>query len=160
MLPVSYAVRNLWRRAARTLLTIAGIALITVLVVLMTGFARGLSKTAARTASQDVVLLTATDEQHDMVRSAVGLSDARVVTTNLPHVLSVDGRRAIAPSESFVTVSRTARNPARREQRKSISRDSRYSPSDSASCVPPPKKQPAAARNSESKRRSSRAICR
>ena len=51
MLPLSYAIRNLWRRRTRTALTLGGIALITTLVVLMGGFARGLAGTARSSAN-------------------------------------------------------------------------------------------------------------
>jgi hypothetical protein len=43
MLPLSYAIRNLGRRGNRTLLTLLGMALITVLVILTDAFARGLA---------------------------------------------------------------------------------------------------------------------
>ncbi len=95
MLPFSYAIRNLWRRGGRTLLTMLGIGLITVLVILMAGFARGLSRTTRTTAAKDVILLSASDEQHDMVRSAIDMNDARAAATALPHVLEVNGRRAV-----------------------------------------------------------------
>jgi len=44
MLPFSYALRNLGRRGMRTVLTLVGLALITVLVILTDGFARGLAR--------------------------------------------------------------------------------------------------------------------
>jgi ABC-type antimicrobial peptide transport system permease subunit len=94
MLPLGYALRNLWRRGARTVLTVVGVGLITVLVILMAGFARGLSRTTRTTASPDVVVLTATDERHDMVRSAIDVNDAEAAATALPSVREVGGRRA------------------------------------------------------------------
>jgi putative ABC transport system permease protein len=103
LLPFSYAVRNLWRRRARTIATVLGVGLISVLVALMAGFARGLADTTARSASDDVVLFTATDEQHDLVRSAVSLDGALVVATNLPGVATRGDRRLAAPELHVAT---------------------------------------------------------
>ena len=71
MLPFSYALRNLWRRRMRTLVTLGGIALITTLIVLMGGFASGLSGTVSSSASSDVMLLVGSSGEHDMVRSVI-----------------------------------------------------------------------------------------
>jgi putative ABC transport system permease protein len=96
MLPLSYALRNLWRLKARTAITVLGVALITVLVILMSGFARGLASTAAKTASPETVIVTGSSGEHDLVRSVLTLEAARSVSINLPDVAEVDGRRAIS----------------------------------------------------------------
>lgn len=94
MLPFAYALRNLWRRKTRTLLTLLGVALITTLVILMSGFARGLAQTASATASEDVIILTGTTGEHDLVRSAIDLGNAQAVAASIPGVMEVDGLRA------------------------------------------------------------------
>ena len=94
MLPLGYALRNLWRRRMRTILTLVGIALISVLVVLMIGFARGLAATARGTASPDVLVLTGSASEHDLVRSVVARNDAEAVAAKLPGVVSISGMRA------------------------------------------------------------------
>jgi ABC-type lipoprotein release transport system permease subunit len=96
MLPLSYAIRNLGRRGWRTVLTLLGLALITVLVILTDGFARGLARTATSTASPDVVILVSNEQEHDLVRSSVAEGNARAAAASLPGVLEVDGRRAIS----------------------------------------------------------------
>lgn len=96
MLPLSYAIRNLGRRGIRTLLTLLGLALITVLVILTDGFARGLAKTAATTASPDVVVLVGAEQEFDLVRSFITEGNARAAAASLPGVVEVDGRRAIS----------------------------------------------------------------
>ena len=103
MLPFGYALRNLWRRRTRTLLTLVGIALISVLVVLMSGFARGLSDTAAKTASLDVMMLTGSASEHDLVRSVIARNDAEAVAAKLPGVVVVDGVRAASPELHIAT---------------------------------------------------------
>ena len=56
MIPFAYALRNLSRRRARTISTITGIALTTLLVVVMGAFASGLDRTGGTIARDDVVL--------------------------------------------------------------------------------------------------------
>ena len=71
MLPFSYALRNLWRRRARTVATMSGIALTTLLVVVMTAFAAGLERAGGKSARDDVVVLVGTSSEADLVRSVV-----------------------------------------------------------------------------------------
>ena len=96
MLPFSYALRNLGRRGMRTVLTLVGLALITVLVILTDGFARGLARTAATTASPDVVVLVGAEQEFDLVRSFVSEGNAQAAAASLPGVAEVGGRRAIS----------------------------------------------------------------
>ena len=96
MLPFSYAVRNLWRRRTRTSLTLLGIALITTLVILMGGFAQGLASTASTAAAQDVIVLTGSAGEHDLVRSVIPRGKAEAAAASMPGVFSVDGRRAVS----------------------------------------------------------------
>jgi ABC-type lipoprotein release transport system permease subunit len=96
MLPLAYALRNLGRRGIRTVLTLVGLALITVLVILTDGFSRGLSSTAANTAAPDVVVLVGAEQEHDLVRSFVLEGNARAAAASLPSVVEVNGRRAVS----------------------------------------------------------------
>ena len=96
MLPISYALRNLWRRRARTLITLAGITLITTLVVLMGGFASGLSQTARESAAADVMVLTGNASEHDMVRSVITRGNAEAAAAGIPYVAEEGGVRAVS----------------------------------------------------------------
>ena len=96
MLPLSYALRNLWRRRTRTLLTVVGIACISTLVILMGGFALGLSGSAAAAASDDVLMVVGANGEHDLVRSVISRGDAEAVAAGLPRVKTVNGERAIS----------------------------------------------------------------
>ncbi len=51
MIPFAYALRNLSRRRARTIVTITGIALTTLLVIVMGAFASGLDRAGGTTAT-------------------------------------------------------------------------------------------------------------
>jgi putative ABC transport system permease protein len=96
MLPFSYAIRNLWRRRVRTLLTLGGIALITMLIVLMGGFAQGLAGTASSSASPDVMVLTGSSGEHDMIRSVISRGHAEAAAAGIPYVIEDGGRRAVS----------------------------------------------------------------
>jgi ABC-type lipoprotein release transport system permease subunit len=96
MLPIGYALRNLWRRRARTVATLLGVAGVTLLVILTSGFARGLVKTTAESAEDDVVIVTGSSGEHDLVRSVVSMRAARGVAIELPGVLEVAGERAVS----------------------------------------------------------------
>jgi putative ABC transport system permease protein len=96
MLPFSYALRNLWRRRMRTLVTLGGIALITTLIVLMGGFASGLSGTVSSSASSDVMLLVGSSGEHDMVRSVIQRGNAEAAAAGIPAVVRENGQRAVS----------------------------------------------------------------
>lgn len=94
MLPFSYALRNLWRRRARSLATMSGIALTTLLVVVMTAFAGGLERAGGKSARDDVVVLVGTSSEADLVRSVVPRGNAENAAAAAPGVLSRGGLRA------------------------------------------------------------------
>jgi ABC-type lipoprotein release transport system permease subunit len=94
MLPFSYALRNLWRRRARTVATLSGIALTTLLVIVMSAFAAGLERAGRRSARDDVVVLVGTSSEADLVRSVVPRGNAAAAAAAAPAVLSEGGLRA------------------------------------------------------------------
>ena len=96
MLPFSYALRNLWRRRSRTLITLAGVALISTLVVLMGGFASGLSGTVRASAAADVMVLTGNASEHDMVRSVITRGHAEAAAAGIPYVAVEGDKRAVS----------------------------------------------------------------
>ncbi|MEE8105323.1 MAG: FtsX-like permease family protein [Planctomycetota bacterium] len=96
MIPFAYALRNLSRRRARTIITITGIALTTLLVVVMGAFASGLDRAGGTIARDDVVLLLGTSAEVDLVRSVVARGNAAAAAAAVPGVLTVDGQRAVS----------------------------------------------------------------
>lgn len=94
MLPFSYALRNLTRRRARTGLTLGGVALISFLVILLCGFARGIDQSVQGSARDDVAILVGTSGETDMIRSFITRGSAEEAAAGMPGVLTVDGRRA------------------------------------------------------------------
>lgn len=94
MLPLGYALRNLARRRVRTGLTFVGLGLITVLVILMAGFARGLDRSVAASARDDVAVVVGAAGETDLIRSFLAEGVARDIALSAPSVAEVDGRRA------------------------------------------------------------------
>lgn len=94
MLPWSYALRNLWRRRTRTIATLLGIGLTTVLVVVMLSFASGLEQATGGTARADVVYLIGSSAEVDMIRSVVPRGSAEAAAASVPGAARVDGMRA------------------------------------------------------------------
>jgi len=94
MLPFAYALRNLWRRRARTIATMSGIALTTVPVVVMTAFAVGLERAGKKSARDDVVVLVGTTSEADLIRSVVPRGNAEAAAAAAPGILTVGDLRA------------------------------------------------------------------
>ncbi|MFY9345113.1 MAG: FtsX-like permease family protein [Planctomycetota bacterium] len=94
LLPLGYVLRNLLRRRARSLVTIAGIAATTMLVIAMQSFAAGMTKAGKGSARDDVVLLLGVASEVDLVRSVVPRGSAEAAAAAVPGVLTVDGQRA------------------------------------------------------------------
>lgn len=94
MLPLSYALRNLRRLGVRTTLTLVGVALVSFLVVLTSGFATGLDASVAASARDDVVYVVGSAGETDLVRSFLSLGAAREIADTAPGVLVVEGKRA------------------------------------------------------------------
>ncbi len=78
------------------MLTLIGIALITVQVILVAGFARALAKSASATASPNVGILVGTTGEHDLVRSVISRGNAEAVAAGLPGVATVGDQRAVS----------------------------------------------------------------
>ncbi len=94
LLPFGYVLRNLLRRRARTLVTLAGIAATTMLVIAMSSFAGGIARAGAAAAQDDVAVLLGSSAEVDLVRSVVPRGSAEVAAAAAPGVLTVDGVRA------------------------------------------------------------------
>ncbi|MGE0432076.1 MAG: ABC transporter permease [Planctomycetota bacterium] len=86
MLPFAYSMRNLARRPLRTSLTVAGIAVATALIVMMTAFAAGLVGTLRHAANPLNVMLLSLGAEQDPVRSAVDRRQAEVAAASMPGI--------------------------------------------------------------------------
>ena len=91
MLPFSYALRNLWRRRARTIVTILGVGITTLLVTTMAAFASGLGGVTGNSARHDVAVLLGTSAEVDLVRSVIPRGNAEGAAAAAPGIRVVDG---------------------------------------------------------------------
>jgi putative ABC transport system permease protein len=103
LLPFDYAVLNLARRPARTLLTGLSATLVALLLVATAAFVRGLERSYAATAESDTAILLSVASQKDVVRSAVPLAVADTVAADVKGVARVDGVAAVSPEIHMAT---------------------------------------------------------
>ncbi|MBL8899451.1 MAG: ABC transporter permease [Planctomycetes bacterium] len=94
MLPFSYALRNLWRRSTRSLITWLGLAATTLLVIAMTAFATGLERATVDSARDDVMVYVGIASELDLVRSVIPRGKAEAAAASAPGVHERDGVRA------------------------------------------------------------------
>lgn len=94
LLPTSYLLRNLLRRATRTTATVLGLAMTTMLVIAMYAFARGMSEASTSNTRDDTVVLLGVSAEVDLVRSVIPRGSAEAAAAAAPGVLSEDGARA------------------------------------------------------------------
>jgi putative ABC transport system permease protein len=94
VLPLSYALRNLWRRRARSVVTWLGLAATTLLVIAMTAFAHGLERATAESARDDVMVYVGIASELDLVRSVIPRGKAEAAAASAPGVYERDGVRA------------------------------------------------------------------
>src|SRR5438270_10072419 len=71
LLPWEYGVRNLLRRPGRSALTLAGLALVTLLIFLVVGFIRGLEENLAVSGDPEVVLVHSLGTEGNVETSSV-----------------------------------------------------------------------------------------
>ena len=103
LLPFDYAVLNLARRPARTLLTGLSATLVALLLVATAAFVRGLERSYAATAESDTAILLSVASQKDVVRSAVPLAVADTVAADVKGIARVDGVAAVSPEIHMAT---------------------------------------------------------
>jgi ABC-type lipoprotein release transport system permease subunit len=94
MLPFHYVLRNLQRRSTRSLVTVAGIAATTLLVIAMEAFATSMHAAAGSSARPDAALLLGISAEVDLVRSVIARGNAEIAAAAAPGVMTVAGQRA------------------------------------------------------------------
>lgn len=112
MLPTAYSIRNLTRRRLRTMLTVAGVALVTLLIVVLSAFSRGITATLANAAKPANVMILSSGAENDMIRSAIDQGQAYEIAQNLPGVAEVAGVRAVSiETYQVVPIGRAEEHP-------------------------------------------------
>jgi putative ABC transport system permease protein len=101
--PLSYSLRNLWKRRLTTILTVSGMALVVFVFAAVLMMAEGLQKTLVETGSDDNVVVFRKGSSSE-VMSSIERRQASIVEM-LPQVaIGLNGRRLLA-KESVVLIS-------------------------------------------------------
>ena len=82
-LPWEYGVRNLLRRPARTVLTLAALSTVVLLVFVVVGFIRGLEKSLAESGDADVVLVYSLGAEENIENSAIAARTPELLSASL-----------------------------------------------------------------------------
>lgn len=96
-LPWEYAIRNLFRRPARTLLTLAGLTTVIVLVFVVVGFIRGLEKSLATSGDPRVVLVFSRGMAENLEYSSVAMHAADLVPASVEGIQERYGHKYVSP---------------------------------------------------------------
>jgi putative ABC transport system permease protein len=83
LLPWEYGVRNLFRRPLRSALTLAGLVLVTLLILIVIGFIRGLETSLSVSGEPDVVLVHARGSSENVENSTVAGSTASLIAASV-----------------------------------------------------------------------------
>lgn len=96
-LPWEYAIRNLFRRPARTLLTLAGLTTVIVLVFVVVGFIRGLEKSLATSGDPHVALVFSEGMGENLEYSSIEMRTADLVPASVEGIRQRYGRKYVSP---------------------------------------------------------------
>lgn len=102
-LPWDYGVRNLFRRPARTLLTLAALATVAFLVVLVAAFVRGLDGSLAAGGAADVVLVHSLGAAENIENSSVPGRTPDLIAASLRGVRAHHGIKVVSPELYLAT---------------------------------------------------------
>ena len=95
--PWDYGVRNLLRRPARSGLTLAALATVILLVLVVVGFIRGMENTLAVSGDERVVLVHSLGAIENVEYSSVNMSTAALLSASLPDVRQRSGVSYVSP---------------------------------------------------------------
>lgn len=97
LLPWEYGVRNLFRRASRTLLTLGGMTIVILLVLIVVAFIRGLESSLAASGDEDVVLVYSISSAADIENSSIEARVPALIGASLDDVQQQYGVKHISP---------------------------------------------------------------
>ena len=108
LLPWEYGIRNLFRRPARSGLTLAALTTVVLLVVVVVAFIRGLEGSLASSGDSQVVLVYSIGAAADIENSAIPGRTAALLSASLDGVESRFGTSHVAPELYIGTKVQTA----------------------------------------------------
>ena len=96
MLPISYAVRNLFRVPARCVQIVLGAALVIVLLMLASALSDGMDAVLRSSGSERNVILLGSGSEESVERSEVNAAVPSLVAASVPGIKTVLGRSAVS----------------------------------------------------------------
>ena len=103
MLPLSYALRNLFRDKSRLLQTVGGSALVVLLVMAATALNGGMAKTLSASGSPRNVILLGAGSEESIQRSEVTAQLGGIAEASIPGVVKVLGNSAVSPEIHYMS---------------------------------------------------------
>ena len=103
MLPIGYAVRNLFRDPTRLVQAVLGSALVVLMVMIAAAINGGMKDVLAASGSPDNVLLLGAGSEESVLRSEIAERSAGIAEASLTGVGTVAGVRAISPEVHQMT---------------------------------------------------------
>ncbi len=101
MLPLSYAIRNLFRVPARLLQLVAGAAAVVGLIMLASAFSEGMNQLLAASGSERNAILLGAGSEESVERSEIRASTAGIAAAAVPSAKTLLGVPAVSPEIHF-----------------------------------------------------------
>lgn len=103
LLPWEYGVRNLGRSPLRLVLSVAGGALVVLLVLAAGAFVRGMERSLAVSGSDDNVILLGAGSEESLERSEIGASTGDLLVASVAGIKSLAGVYYVSPEVHLMT---------------------------------------------------------
>ena len=107
LLPWEYAVRNLFRRPSRTLLTFLGLTTVIVLVLIVVGFIRGLERSLTVSGNKDTAVIFSLGMGRNLEYSSVPMRTSDLIPASVPGIRQRYGQQYVSPELYLGTQMRT-----------------------------------------------------
>lgn len=92
-----YAIRNLFRRPMRTLLTLGALTVVILLVLIVIGFIRGLEKNLQVSGDSDTVLIFSLGMGENLEYSSIPMRSSDLIGASIPGIRQRQGKKYVSP---------------------------------------------------------------
>jgi len=106
-----YAIRNLFRRPLRTLLTLGALTVVILLVFIVVGFIRGLEKNLQVSGDSDTVLIFSLGMGENLEYSSIPMRSSDLIAASIPGIRQRQGQKYVSPELYLGTEVATAAMP-------------------------------------------------
>ncbi len=92
-----YAIRNLFRRPLRTLLTLGALTVVILLVFIVVGFIRGLERNLQVSGDRDTVLIFSLGMGENLEYSSIAMRSSDLIAASVPGIRQRQGQKYVSP---------------------------------------------------------------